>query len=135
MNSEKTSDEIKDLLRLKLCNPNIHIYTSCFMDIQQWEKESLASYVHQFRTEAKSCNFMNDTATTRIFIKGLKNTQSIATRITEKDPQTLMDAITEVKRLSAVQLLITTIIPSSMVNMMSSEKDRCFQCQELGHIT
>ena len=46
INSEKTWDEIKDLLRLKLCNANIHMYTSCFMDIQQWEKESLAPYVH-----------------------------------------------------------------------------------------
>ena len=40
INSEKTWDEIKDLLRLKLCNANIHTYTSHFMDIQQWEKES-----------------------------------------------------------------------------------------------
>ena len=34
INSEKTWDEIKDLLRLKLCNANIHIYTSHFMEIQ-----------------------------------------------------------------------------------------------------
>ena len=54
INSEKkTWDETKDLLRLKLCNANIHTYTSCFMDIQQWEKESLAAYIHQFRTETK----------------------------------------------------------------------------------
>ena len=53
INSEKTWDEIKDLLRLKLCNANIHTYTSCFMEIQQQEKESLAAYVHQFRTKAK----------------------------------------------------------------------------------
>ena len=45
INSEKTWDEIKDLL--KLCNANIHTYTSHFMDIQWWEKESLAAYVHQ----------------------------------------------------------------------------------------
>ena len=53
INSEKTWDEIKDLHGLKLCNANIHMYTLCFMDIQQWENESLAAYVHQFRTEAK----------------------------------------------------------------------------------
>ena len=46
------------------------------MDIQQWGKGSLAGYVHQFKTEAKECNFMNDTTTIRIFIKGLKNTHS-----------------------------------------------------------
>ena len=86
INSEKKWDEIKDLHRLKLCNANIHTYTSCFMDIQQWEKEALAAYVHQFRTEAKQCYFMNDAATIRIFIKGLKNIHSIAARIYEKDP-------------------------------------------------
>ena len=53
INSEKSWDEILDLLRLKLCNASIHIYHSHFMDIQQWEKESLAAYIHQFRTEAK----------------------------------------------------------------------------------
>ena len=46
INSEKTWDEIKDLFRLKLCNANIYTYTSCFIDIQQWEKESLEAYVH-----------------------------------------------------------------------------------------
>ena len=38
INSDKTWEEIKDLIRLKLCNTNIHAYTSCFMDIQQWKK-------------------------------------------------------------------------------------------------
>ena len=41
INSEKTRDEIKDLLRLKLFNAYIHTYTSHFMDIQQWENELL----------------------------------------------------------------------------------------------
>ena len=53
INSEKSWEEIQDLLRLKLCNANIHTYISCFMDIKQWEKESLAVYTHQFKTEAK----------------------------------------------------------------------------------
>ena len=65
---------VTDLLRLKLSNANIHTYTSCFMDIQQWEKESLAAYVLCFKTEAKCCNFTNDTATTR-------NAHSLAARI------------------------------------------------------
>ena len=75
INSEKSLEEIMDLLRLKLCNANIHTYISHFMDIQQWKKESLAAYIHQLRTEAKQCNFKNDAATIRIFVKGLKNTQ------------------------------------------------------------
>ena len=53
INSGKTWDEIKDLLRLKQCNANIYRSTSHFMDIQQWEKESLAAYDHQFKTEDK----------------------------------------------------------------------------------
>ena len=96
------------------------MYTSSFMDIQQWEKESLATYVHWFKMEAKCCNFMNGTATIRIFVKGLKNAHSLVARIYKKDPQTLNDTITKVEKLSTAQLT-TTILPSSMVNMMSNE--------------
>ena len=64
--------DIKDLLWLKLCDTDIHTSISCFMEIQQQEKESLAAYIHQFKTEAKRCNFTNNDATIRIFIKGLK---------------------------------------------------------------
>ena len=70
--SEKCWEEIKDLPRLKLCNTNIHTYTSHFMAIQKWEKESLAAYIHQFKTKIKWCNLKNDTTTIRIFVKGLK---------------------------------------------------------------
>ena len=52
-NSHKSWEEIKDLLRLKLCNTNIPMYISCFMDIQQQEKESLAAYIHRFKTKAE----------------------------------------------------------------------------------
>ena len=72
INSEKAWEEIKELLRLKLFNTNIHTYTSHFMGIQQWEKESLAAYVHWFKTKAKWCNFTNNTATITVFVKGLK---------------------------------------------------------------
>ena len=92
------------------------------MEIQQQEKESLASYVYWFKTEAKRCNFTNDAATIRTFIKGLKNAHSLATRIYEKGPQMLTDAISEVGKLIAVQQLTATIIPPSMVNVMSQEK-------------
>ena len=53
INSDESWEGIKDLLCLKLCNVNIHTYTSCFMDIQQWEKESLVTYIHRFKTEGK----------------------------------------------------------------------------------
>ena len=81
VNSDKSWEEIKDLLWLKLCNANIHTYTSHFMDMQQKEKESIAAYVHRFKTEARRCNFTNDATTIRIFIKGLKNAHSLATCI------------------------------------------------------
>ena len=57
----------------------------------------------------------------------------LATKIYEKGPQTIADAISEVKKLQAVQQLTATLIPSSTVNIMSHEEDQCFQCQELGH--
>ena len=80
---------------------------------------------------------MNDAATIRIFIKGLKNAHSLAARIYEKDPQTLTDAITEVEKLNAAQQLTATIIPSSTVNMMSNEEDQCFNAknQDTSHDT
>ena len=77
---------------------------------------------------------MNDVVTIRIFIKGLKNADSLATHIYEKGPQRLSNAISKVEKLNAVQQLTATIIPPSTVNMMSNDEDRCFQCQEQGHI-
>ena len=53
LSSDKGWDEIKDLLRLKLCNLDIHMSISHFMEIQQKDKESLAAYIHQFKREAK----------------------------------------------------------------------------------
>ena len=73
--------------------------------------------------EAKCCNFTNDAASIRIFLKGLRNPQSLVARIYIKDPQTLKDAITEVEKLNAAQQLTATILPSSMINMMSNEDD------------
>ena len=48
------------------------------MEIQQKEEESLVAYIHWFKAKAKRCNFTNNTATIRIFVKGLKNTLSLA---------------------------------------------------------
>ena len=134
INSDKSWEEIKDLLWLKLCNANTHTYSSCFMDIQQWEKESLAAYIHRFKTEAKRCNFTNDAATIGIFVKGLKNAHSLAMCIYKKGCQMLTDTISELEKLNAAQQLTAMIIPPSMVNILSNEEDCCFQCQEPGYI-
>ena len=48
----KCWDDIKGILQLKLCNVNIHTYTSCFMEIQQKDN---GTYIHHFKTAAKQC--------------------------------------------------------------------------------
>ena len=49
LTSLKTWVEIKDSLHLKTSNTDIHTSISHFMDIQQSDIESLATYVHQFK--------------------------------------------------------------------------------------
>ena len=49
-------------------------------------------------------------------------------------PQSLADAIREVEKLQAAQQLTSTLLPPSLVNTMSSDDDKCFQCQETGHM-
>ena len=100
------------------------------MEIQQKDKESLPAYIHPFKREASRCKFDNDEATIRIFIKGLKNAHTLTTRVYEMGPQSLADAIKEVEKLQVAQLLTATLLPPSSVNTMSSDDDKCFQCQE-----
>ena len=123
-----------DLFCLKICNSDIHTSVSHFMDIKQKDKKSLAAYIHRFKREAKRCNFTNSAATIWIFVKGLKDTHSLAAHVYEKGPQTLADTITEVEKLQAAQQLTATPLPSSTVNVMSSDRDQYFQFQVLGHI-
>ena len=134
INLDKSWDEIKDLLHLNICNSDIHTSVSCFIEIQQKEKESLAAYIHRFKREAKTCNFTNNAATICIFVKGHKNAHTLAGCVYEKGPQTLSDTISETEKLQAAQQLTTTLLPSSTLNMMSHEGDQRFECQELGHI-
>ena len=134
LTAQKNWEEIKDSLHLKISNADIHTSISQFMDIQQTDKESLATYVHRFKQEASRCKFNNDATTIRIFLKGLKNAHTIATKVYKKGPQTLMEAIKEVEKLQAAQQITSTLLPTSSVNTMSSNNDRCFQCQEIGHM-
>ena len=91
-------------------------------------------YIYHFKREASSCKFNNDAVTIQIFIKGLRNVHTLATRVYEKGPQSLADVIKEVEKLQAAQQLTATLLPSSAINTMSSYDDKCFQCQELGHM-
>ena len=70
----------------------------------------------------------------RIFIKGLRNTHTLAKMVYKKGPQSLADAIKEVEKLQATQQLTATLLPPSSLNVMSSDDDKCFQCQESGHM-
>ena len=105
LSSNKTWDEINDTFHLKICNSDIHTSVSHFMEIQQKEKESLVAYIHHFKREANRSNFDNNAATIWIFIKGLKNAHTLATRVYKKGPQSLADAIREVEKLQAAQQL------------------------------
>ena len=134
LTAQRSWEEIKDSLHLKISNADIHTSISHFMDIQQTDKESLATYVHRFKWEANRCKFNNDATTIRIFLKGLKNVQTIATKVYKKGPQTLTEAIKEVKKLQAIQQITSTLLPTSSVNTMSSDNDRCFQCHEISHM-
>ena len=121
----KCSDEIKDMLRLKLHKVNIHTYTSHFMEIQQKDNETLAAYVYHFKTAAKWCAFDNDTAAIHIFVKGLRDAPTIRAKIYEKGPQTLAEVIRLVEKLHAAHQLTATLTPST-VSMMSSDIDILF---------
>ena len=61
--AQKSWEEIKDSLHLKISNADIHTSISRFMDIQQTDKESLATYVHRFKWEANRCKFNNGATT------------------------------------------------------------------------
>ena len=78
--------------------------------------------------------FHNDTATIKIFLNGLKNVHTLATKVYEKGPQSLADTIKEVEKLQATQQITSTLLPPSLVNTMSTDNDKCFQCQEVGHM-
>ena len=52
LTAQKNWEEIKDSLCLKISNTDIHTSISRFMDSQQTDKESLATYVHRFKQEA-----------------------------------------------------------------------------------
>ena len=59
---------------------------------------------------------------------------TIATKVYEKGPQTLAEAIREVEKLQAAQQLTSSLLPASSVNVMTSDQEKCFQCQEVGHM-
>ena len=56
LTSNKTWEDIKDSLHLKICNSDIHTSISHFMEIQQKEKESLAAYIITLKGKLADAN-------------------------------------------------------------------------------
>ena len=111
------------------------------MDIQQQEKESLATYIHRLKAKTRRCSFTNDAATIRIFVKGLKIAHSLATHIYEKGPQTLTDTISEKNKCctTAHGNDHPTLHSYEVLNepghiTQNSPHIRCYECDEYGHI-
>ena len=119
-------DDIRDILHLTFCNANIHTYTSCFMEIQQMDNETLAAYVYHFKTEAKRCDFNSDTSMIHIFVKDLWDAHNTLTKTHGKDPLTLLEVIKLVENLKMAQQ-VTATFTFHTVNMMSND-DRYFVC-------
>ena len=51
------------------------------MEIQQKDNETLAAYIHHFKMAAKLCTFDSDTVAIHIFIKGLRDALTIASKL------------------------------------------------------
>ena len=94
------------------------------MEIQQRDNETLAAYMHHFKTKAKMCDFNSDTAAIHIFVKGLWDAHNIVAKINERNPQTLLQVYKLMKKLNTAQQ-VTATLTLLTVNMMSND-DRCF---------
>ena len=91
----KCWDELYGILQLKFSNANIHTYTTLY-GIQQKGNETLAAYVHHFKTTAKCCTFDNDTVAICIFVKGLwdaHTTRAKIAKIYKKDPKLCLKSL------------------------------------------
>ena len=85
---------------------------SHFIEIQQRDNETLAVYVHHFKTETKRCVFNSDTTVIHIFLKGLWDAHNIMAKIYEKDPWTLSEVIKLVEKLNMTQQVTAILTPS-----------------------
>ena len=110
--SWKKLGEHRDILYLKVCNANIHTYTSHFMENSKKDNEILAAYAHHFKREAKRCDFNSYTATIHIFIKGLWDVHNIVGKVYKKDPQRLANWWRSSTWLSSLQLLLCKAVLS-----------------------
>ena len=109
---------IKEQLRNRLNNASIHTYTSRFMEIQQKDSETLTTYIHRFKKEAKHCDFDSHPAKIRIFLKGLINSSRIAPSVYDKGPTTNEDAIGIVEKISSAQCIAVSFSQNHQISIM-----------------
>ena len=88
------------------------------MEIQQKDSETLTTYIHTFKKEAKHCDFDSHPAKIRIFLKGLINSSKIAPSAYEKGPTTIEDAIGIVEKISSAQGIAALFSQNHQISMM-----------------
>ena len=98
------------------------------MEKQRLDNETLAAYVHHFKTTAK---WLSDSVAIHIFVKGLWDAHTTAAKIYKKDPQTLFEVIRIVEKFNAAQQVTATLTPF-MVSMISND-DSFLVCGQTGH--
>ena len=133
-------DLIKEQLHNHLNNASIHTYTSRFMEIQQKDSETLTTYIHRFKKEAKHCDFDSHPAKIRIFLKGLINSSKIAPGVYRKGPETIKDAISIVEKISSAQHIAASFSQNHQISMMKrgsaehhTPSQDCSNCGQTGH--
>ena len=133
-------NHIKEQLHNHLNNASIHTYTSRFMEIQQKDSETLTTYIHRFKKEAKHCDFDSHPAKIRIFLKGLINSSRITLSVYEQGPTTIEDAIWIVKKISSAQCIAASFSQNHQISMMKrgpndhhTPNQDCSNCGQLGH--
>ena len=115
------------------------------MEIQQKDSETLTTYIHRFKKEAKRCDFDSHPAKIRIFLKGLINSSRIAPSVYEKRPTTIEDAIGIVEKISSAQCIAASFSQNHQISMMKrgpndhhmpnhhTPNQGCSNCGQLGH--
>ena len=110
------------------------------MEIQQKDSETLTTYIHRFKKEAKHCNFDSHPAKIRIFLKGLINSSRITLSVYEQGPTTIEDAIGIVEKISSAQHIAASFSQNHQISMMKRgpndhhmPNQDCSNCGQLGH--
>ena len=108
-------------------NANIHTYMSHFMEIQQRDNETLAAYVHCFKTEDKRCDYNSYTTLICIFVKVLWMYTTMWWRSMKRTSRPNWQ-LSNQWRSSTQHKQVTAIMTPLTVNMVSND-DRCCERQ------